>query len=174
MIAVLSWSVGLFLYAACGIFVVLRVMLFSFEPEDFDPPYWVAMGAVAISVVAGARIVEMEDAPIIDVTRGVIAGTSVILWAFAIWLIPVLLAVGVWRHFFRSVPLKYEPTLWSMVFPFGMFAVAGIYLGRANHLPIIGFIGAAWFWVALLAWVLTAGAMVIDVARRVRLAAGAR
>ena len=55
---------------------------------------------------------------------------SVVFWAFATWLIPVLVAAGVWRHFVRKVPLVYVPTLWSMIFPLGMYAVAGIYLGR--------------------------------------------
>ncbi|MGO1841810.1 MAG: tellurite resistance/C4-dicarboxylate transporter family protein, partial [Canibacter sp.] len=168
IIAVISWSVGLFLYGLCGICVMLRLMMYPLNPEDFDPTYWVAMGALAISVVAGARIVEMDAAPVIDATRGVIAGTSVILWAFAAWLIPALLAVGIWRHFFRSVPLSYESSLWSMVFPFGMIAVAGMYLDRAVDLPIVGYFGEAWFWVALLAWTLTAAAMVMNVAGRVK------
>ncbi len=166
MLAVIAWSIGLVLYAACAVFVMLRVMLYPFRPEDFDPPYWVAMGAVAISVVAGARIVEMDDAPMIDVTRELVAGTSVILWAFATWLIPVLLAVGAWRHVFHRIPLRYQPTLWSMVFPFGMYAVAGIYLGRADRLPIVELIGDTWYWVALLAWVLTAIGMLRDIALR--------
>jgi len=166
MLAVLAWSIGLILYAACAVFVMLRVMLYRFEPEQFDPPYWVAMGAVAISVVAGARIVEMDDAPMIDVTRELIAGVSVVLWAFATWLIPVLLAVGIWRHVVHRVPLRYEPTLWSLVFPFGMYAVAGIYLGRADRLPIVEIVGDSWYWAALLAWTLTALAMLRDIVRR--------
>lgn len=166
MLAVLAWSIGLMLYAACAVFVMLRVMLYRFEPAQFDPPYWVAMGAAAISVVAGARIVEMDDAPMIDVTRGVVAGVAVMLWGFATWLIPVLLAAGVWQHVVHRIPLRYEPTMWSLVFPFGMYAVAGIYLGRADHLPIVEIVGEAWYWVALATWTLTAVGMVHDLAVR--------
>jgi tellurite resistance protein TehA-like permease len=117
------------------------------------------MGAVAITVVAGARIVEMESAPMVDATRGLIAGLSVVFWAFATWLIPVLVAAGVWRHWVRKVPLRYEPTLWSMIFPLGMYAVAGIYLGRADRLPIVEWIGSSWLWVALGAWAIVFTAM---------------
>lgn len=162
ILAVFAWSVGVVLYAACAVFVALRVMLYPLRPEHLDPPYWVAMGAVAITVVAGARIVEMKDAPMIDVTRDLVAGMSVVFWAFATWLIPVLLAAGVWRHFLRRIPLTYQPTLWSMVFPLGMYAVAGIYLGRADRLPVVQFVGENWFWVALVAWVLVAVAMLRD------------
>lgn len=143
----------------------MRVLNYPLDPEDLDPTYWVAMGALAISVVAVARIVDMDDVPIVEATHGVIAGASVILWAFAAWLIPVLLAVGVWRHFIRSVPLKYEASLWSMVFPFGMIAAAGMYLDRAVDLPLVGYFGETWFWVALLTWVITAVAMVAHIGR---------
>src|SRR5690606_2436626 len=95
-----------------------------------------------------------------------IAGLSVIFWAFASWLIPVLLAAGVWRHLVHRIPLRYQPTLWSFVFPMGMYAAASIYLGRADHLPVVETIGTLWFWVGLGVWSLTAAGMVVDVVRR--------
>lgn len=73
----------------------------------------------AITVVAGARIVQMADAPMVQATRGLIAGTCVVFSAFGSWLIPLLLAVGLWRHVVRRVPMRYESTLWSIVFPPG-------------------------------------------------------
>lgn len=152
VLAVVSWSVGAFLYAAAGVIVALRLMLYPLLPEDLTPPYWVTMGALAITVLAGARIVEMADAPMVDVTRGLVAGLSVGFWAFATWLIPALVAAGWWRHVTHRVPLRYESSLWSIAFPFGMYAVAGIYLGRADGLPIVGTVGAAWLWVAFALW----------------------
>jgi tellurite resistance protein TehA-like permease len=64
----------------------------------------------------------------------------------------VLLAAGWWRHLVHRVPLAYEPGLWSVIFPLGMYAVAGIYLGRADRLPIVEFIGRAELWVAVAAF----------------------
>ncbi|WP_347351565.1 tellurite resistance/C4-dicarboxylate transporter family protein [Intrasporangium sp.] len=165
VLAVLSWSIGVFLYAASAIIVSLRIMLYDLDPKEFDPPYWVSMGAIAITVVAGARIVEMQSAPMVDATRGLIAGLSVVFWAFATWLIPVLIAAGVWRHYVRKVPLRYEATLWSMIFPLGMYSVACITLGRADHLPIVEWIGTHWLWVALAAWLIVFVAMVRGLAR---------
>lgn len=160
VLAVMSWSVGIFLYAAAGILVSLRLMLYELRPEDLTPPYFVSMGALAITVLAGARIVEMAEAPMIDATRGLIAGLAVVCWAFATWLIPVLLAAGWWRHFRRRVPLAYDATLWSVIFPLGMYAVAGIYLGHANKLPIVGAIGKYELWIALASWLVTFTAMI--------------
>lgn len=167
VVAVGSWSVGVFLYAAAGVFVALRLMLYEFGPEELTPPYWVAMGALAITVLAGARIVEMADAPMVRVTRDLIAGLAVVFWAFATWLIPVLVAAGWWRHVRRGVPLRYEATLWSIVFPLGMYAVAGIYLGRADDLPVVEAIGSAELWVAAAAWLAVFVAMLRNLVRTV-------
>ncbi|QNN55054.1 tellurite resistance/C4-dicarboxylate transporter family protein [Nocardioides mesophilus] len=167
VLAVMSWSVGVMLYGAAGLLVTLRLMLYPFGPEDLTPPYWVSMGALAITVLAGARIVEMADAPMVHVTRDLIAGLAVVFWAFATWLIPVLVVAGWWRHVVRKVPLRYEATLWSIVFPLGMYAVAGIYLGRSDHLPVVAMIGRAELWVALAAWAVVLVAMLRHVSRTV-------
>jgi tellurite resistance protein TehA-like permease len=159
LLAVLSWSVGVFLYGAAAVFVSLRLMLYPLRPEDLNPPYWVAMGAIAITVLSGARIVEMADAPMVHVTRDLVAGLAVVFWSFATWLFPVLVAAGWWRHGLRRVPLNYEATLWSIIFPLGMYAVAGIYLGAADSLPLVHRIGAGELWVAFVAWLLVFVAM---------------
>ncbi|HAG61000.1 MAG TPA: tellurite resistance protein permease [Arthrobacter bacterium] len=161
IVAVVAWSVGLILYAAVGIFVSLRLMTYPIRPEDFRPQYFVAMGAMAISVLAGARIVEMADAPMVDATRGLVAGSSVVFWSFASWLFPALLAAGWWRHVIHRVPLAFEPGLWSVIFPLGMYAVASIYLGRTDRLPIVAFIGRTELWVAVAAFLATFAGMLL-------------
>ncbi|AZI59599.1 tellurite resistance protein permease [Nakamurella antarctica] len=165
LLAVFSWSVGTFLYAAAAIFVAARMLLYDLRPADLTPPYWVSMGATAITVVAGARIVQMADAPIVSATRGLVAGVSVLFWAFGTWLIPPLLAAGIWRHLVHRIPLRYEAALWSVVFPLGMYGVGGYFLGQADHLPIVKAIGAGESWIALGVWTLTFGAMLVHLAR---------
>ena len=159
VVAVFSWSVGVFLYAAAGMFVALRLLIYPLSPADLTPPYWVAMGATAITVVAGAAIVGMADAPMVAATRGLIAGTSVLFWAFGTWLIVPLIAAGVWRHVVHHIPLRYEATLWSVVFPIGMYGVGSEFLGHADHLPVVAGIGHVEIWIALTVWALTFAAM---------------
>ncbi|MGH3530488.1 MAG: tellurite resistance/C4-dicarboxylate transporter family protein, partial [Mycobacterium sp.] len=159
LLAVFSWAVGVFLYAAAGIFVGARILLYGLRPEDLTPPYWVSMGATAITVLAGARIVEMAHAPMVDATRGLVAGTSVVFWAFGTWLIPPLIAAGIWKHVVHRIPLRYEGPLWSVIFPLGMYGVGSHYLGQADHLPIVEYIGANESWIALAAWAVTFVAM---------------
>ncbi len=171
VLAVFSWSVGVFLYAAAGVFVSARMMLYEFKPTDLTPPYWVAMGATAITVVAGARIVGMADAPMVDATRGLIAGASVLFWAFGTWLIPPLIAAGLWRHVRHRIPLRYEATLWSVIFPLGMYGVGSRFLGDVDHLPIVHAIGVTQGWIALAAWTVTFLAMLRHLLRTVLLPA---
>lgn len=152
LLAVVSWSVGVFLYGAAGIFVALRLLLYPLLPEDLVPQYWVAMGATAITVLAGARIVEMAEAPMVTATRGLIAGTSVVFWAFGTWLIPPMIAAGVWRHLVHHISLRYEAPWWSVIFPLGMYGVGSHYLGQADRLPIVYHIGSVESWIALAAW----------------------
>ena len=168
LLAVFTWSLGAFGYAAATIFVAARALLYDLRPADLTPPYWVSMGATAITVVAGARIVQMTDAPIGVATRGLIAGASVVFWMFGTWLIPALIAAGLWRHVVHRIPLRYEPALWSVVFPLGMYGVGSHYLGQADHLPILESIGAHESWVALAAWILTFLAMLAHLATLAR------
>jgi tellurite resistance protein TehA-like permease len=159
LLAVFCWAVGVFLYAATGIFVAARMLLYPLRPADLTLPYWVAMGATAITVVAGATITRAADTPAVAATRGVIAATSVIFWVFGTWLIPPLIAAVVWRYLVHKIPLRYDVTLWSVVFPLGMYGVAGHYLGQADDLPIVKAIGVHESWVALAAWTVTFTAM---------------
>ena len=105
-------------------------------------------GALAIAVVAGANIVDMGSTPMVDAARPIIGGTVVIFWCIAAWLIPMLIGAGFWRHVGNKVPLRYLPTLLSMVFPLGMFAVDSLDLGRVDALPIVKGIGSVALMVA--------------------------
>ncbi len=150
--AVLMWSVGVVLYLMVATLVLTRLLLLEVRPQDLTPPYWVTMGATAITVLAAAQILAMPPAPAVTATRSVVAGLGVVLWAFGTWLIPLLVAFGIWRHVLNRVQLEYLPQLWSIVFPLGMYAVASMELGMAAELPIVESIGRAWTWVAVAAW----------------------
>jgi tellurite resistance protein TehA-like permease len=150
--AVLMWSVGVVLYLMVATLVLTRLLLLEVRPDDLTPPYWVTMGATAITVLASARILAMAPAPAVTATRAVVAGLGTVLWAFGTWLIPLLVAFGIWRHVRHRVRLGYLPALWSIVFPLGMYAAASMQLGTVAGLPIILAIGRAWTWLAVAVW----------------------
>lgn len=163
--AVLMWSVGVVLYLVVATLVLTRLLLLEVRPADLTPPYWVTMGATAITVLASARILAMPAAPAVTATRGVVAGLGTVLWAFGTWLIPLLVAFGIWRHVRHRVRLGYVPALWSIVFPLGMYAEASMQLGTVAGLPIVEAIGRSWTWLAVAVWAVVFAAMCRHLAR---------
>lgn len=168
LVAVISWSIGIVLYITTAVLVLMRLITLPVEPEDIDPPYWIFMGLSALVVVAGTHLVEMADTPLVDDVRGLISGLLVLFWCVAAWLLPVLVALGVWRHGFQRIPLRYTPALWSIVFPLGMFAASGMALGGTDRLPLIAWTGREMLWVALGVWALTYLAMALSGVQRLR------
>ena len=132
----LLWGLGLALY---GIFITLfsyRIFFIDIGPRDITPSLWVVMGAAAISANAGSALVLTDsEIPFLRSMRPFIDGVTPIIWAWATWLIPLLLLFGIWKHIVCRVPLNYTPTLWSLVFPLGMYAVASLRLSLAEDFP---------------------------------------
>jgi len=166
-VSVGMWSVGLLLYLLVATLILLRWLTVPMTPATLGPPYWILMGATAISVLAGARVLAVSaDIPVVRATSSFVEGFSFALWAFGTWWIPLLLILGLWRHVRHHWPLTYEPTLWSVVFPLGMYSVATLAFGRAAHLTFMEPLARFMIWVALAAWVLVAAAFVAQLARR--------
>jgi tellurite resistance protein TehA-like permease len=168
-VAVAGWFLGALLYLVTALLVILRLVLHDVAAEDVAPPFWVAMGATAITTLAGAEILFLPSSPFVDAAREVVRGGSLGAWVLATWLIPALCATGWWRHISHRVPLRYDADLWSIVFPLGMYAVASTRLGAAEDSALLTDIGRVWIWVALAAWALTLVAGAAHVVRRILL-----
>jgi tellurite resistance protein TehA-like permease len=165
-VAVGLWSVGLLLYLIIVTLIMLRWFTFPMTPATLGPPYWILMGATAISVLAGARDLGLpRSIPVIAATTGFTEGSSFALWAFGTWWVPLLVILGLWRHVRRQWPLSYEPTLWSIVFPLGMYSVATLTFGKAAGLAFMHPIAHVMLWVAVAAWALVAAAFLSRLAR---------
>ncbi|HEY7011958.1 MAG TPA: tellurite resistance/C4-dicarboxylate transporter family protein [Streptosporangiaceae bacterium] len=158
-LAVALWAVGVVLYLILATLVLGGLLHNPVQPAGLIPAYWVFMGATAISVLAGAKLLGLPPSPLLTSVHPVVAGLSVILWAFGTWLIPLLVGLGVWRHLIRRVPLRYDPGLWSMVFPLGMYCVASETLGAALHVPWLVSAGHDGTWIAFAVWAVLFAAM---------------
>lgn len=168
------WGLGLAFY---GIFVTLfcyRIFFLALKAQDIGPLLWVVMGAAAISANAGTTLIT-EDArlPFLAAQRPFIDGITLMTFAWATWWIPMLLLFGVWKHGVNRIPLRYEPVMWSAVFPLGMYAVASARLGLAAEFPPLQWISRGMIWVALVAWLLVAGAFVLRLGRAISAGRGA-
>jgi tellurite resistance protein TehA-like permease len=117
------------------------------------------MGATGITVLAGSDILTLPGTlPAISAIAGFVKGTCFVFWAFGTWWIPLLIVLGLWRHVLRQWPLRYEPSLWTVVFPIGMYAVATLSFGKAADLSFMEPLSRGVLWVAIAAWLLVAAA----------------
>ena len=166
-IAVGLWSVGLMLYLVLVSIIMLHWLTVPMTPATLGPAYWILMGATAITVLAGAHILTLPAALAVrQATAPTVEGLSFVFWAFGTWWIPLLIVLGFWRHIRRQWPLTYEPTLWAVVFPLGMYSVATWSFGKAANLGFMAPVGRFMLWVAVAAWVAVAVAMVVRLAGR--------
>lgn len=149
MLAVVAWSVGVFLYGAESMLIALREMLYD---ADFAPSYWVCMGAASITVLAGAEILAAPGSTVVANVEPILDAATVMFWSFATWLLPMLILAFCWRHFVRGISLAYDVSLWSMVFPLGMYAVASVHLGQVEKLPWVEHIGRVELWLSFAIW----------------------
>jgi tellurite resistance protein TehA-like permease len=160
-IAVGLWGVGVMLYIMLATLVTLRLLTVPSAPNSFRPSYWIYMGATAITVLAGSRILLLpHELPIVLATSPVVSGLTYVLWAFGAWWVPLLVIFGVWRHLVNREPVRYEAGLWSIVFPLGMYSVASALFGRVARLPLLVTIGDVGTWIAGVVWLVVAIAMV--------------
>jgi tellurite resistance protein TehA-like permease len=166
VLAVACWAVGVVLYLLIAGMMLLALLASPVRAAGLTPALWVFMGAAAISVLSGALLLQLPPSPLLAAARAVVAGLSVVLWAFGSWLIPLLVLAGVWRHLVRRVPLAYEPGLWSIAFPAGMYGVASHELGVALNVSWLSEFGQDEAWAALAVWSVILLAMAWTLSRR--------
>ncbi|MGH7777770.1 MAG: tellurite resistance/C4-dicarboxylate transporter family protein [Candidatus Dormibacterales bacterium] len=160
-VAVLFWALGVVLYLILIVIVMMRLLLIDLAAEQLSPPYWICMGATAITVLAGSHLLRLPASlPIEQTSRATVRGLSLLLWAFGTWWIPMLVLFGIHRHVWHRRPLRYEHLLWSMVFPLGMYAASSREFGDVEGLDFMVRIAQVGVWVALAAWLAVAAAMV--------------
>jgi Voltage-dependent anion channel len=72
------------------------------SPSDLAPPYWINMGAVAISTLAGTLLAAAAPlSPLVRELLPFIKGLTLLFWATATWWIPMLVILGAWRHVYQ-------------------------------------------------------------------------
>jgi tellurite resistance protein TehA-like permease len=154
--ALAMWLLGGMLYIWIISLIFYRYTFFALEPNDLTPPYWINMGAMAISTLAGSLLIENSaGAPFLHSMRPFLEGFTVFYWATGTWWIPIILILGVWRYGFRRLPFEYDPQYWGAVFPLGMYAVATYRMIEAMGLDFLDPVPRVFLGLALFAWLAT-------------------
>jgi tellurite resistance protein TehA-like permease len=166
MFGALQWKILFFSLCLClcgGMLYVWMISLifyrytfFTFSSSDLMPPYWINMGAVAISTLSGSLLIQRApEAAFLTAMLAFLKGLTVFFWAVATWWIPMLIILGIWRHGYRRFSFRYDPLYWGLVFPLGMYAVCTVRLSEAISLQFLLAVAHAFTYIAMAAWLIT-------------------
>lgn len=137
-LSLIAYALGAMFYIILITLILYRWFFFSMGPNTLTPPYWINMGALAITTLGGARLLTAAQAhPILEPFRPFVTGFTIFFWSTATWWIPMLIVVGFWRHGLQKVPIKYDPQYWSLVFPLGMYSVSTFVFAETMHWPFL-------------------------------------
>jgi tellurite resistance protein TehA-like permease len=157
---------GCMLYLLLITLIFYRFTFVNVTMASLTPPYWINMGAVAITTLAGARlIIAAPGWSLLNELVPFLKGFTLFFWAAATWWIPLLLALGFWRHVYKRFPLKYDPQYWGMVFPFGMYTVCTFQLSNAINFPRLMVIPRFFVYLALAGWIATSLGLILTSVR---------
>ena len=144
---------GCMLYLLLITLIFYRFTFVNVTVASLTPPYWINMGAVAITTLAGARlIIAAPGWALLNDVVPFLKGFTLFFWAAGTWWIPLLLILGLWRHVYKRFPLKYDPQYWGLVFPFGMYTVCTFQLSKAINFPALLIIPRFFIYLALAGW----------------------
>jgi tellurite resistance protein TehA-like permease len=154
-LALALYLLGCALYVPVIVLIGYRLLFRRVTPAALTPSYWITMGALAISTLAGTSLA--AAAPQSGVLREALPGVKILtlaLWATGTWWVPLLIILTAWRHISGPIPLVYSAEHWSMIFPLGMYAACTFEIAAmtgASPLRVLAdvFLDAAlagWIW----------------------------
>jgi tellurite resistance protein TehA-like permease len=149
----IMYLIGGMLYLAITTLIFYRLIFVRLTSAAFTPPYWINMGAAAITTLAGATLISRAALlPLLGDILPFLKGFTLFFWAAGTWWIPWLLILEIWRHGIDRHPFRYDPQYWSMVFPLAMYTICTVRLAEALRLDLLMPIPQVFVWLAAFVW----------------------
>lgn len=147
------YFLGCMLYLNIITLIFYRFTFLKLEFSALTPPYWINMGAVAITTLAGSTIIlHAENMALLTEITPFLKGFTTFFWVTGTWWIPLLFILMIWRYAVHRYPLTYDPQLWGMAFPLAMYTTSTFQLSKALQLPFLSVISYVMVYVAIFIW----------------------
>lgn len=151
--ALCMFLVGCMLSLAIITLIFYRLTFIRLTPLMMAPPYWINMGAVAITLAGATLLLRTGEWSFLRDLQPFLRGWTLFFWVSASWWISLLLILMIWRHTCRRYPLVYDPTYWGLAFPLAMYTTGSFQLFTALELPFMLVVPRSFIFVALAAWI---------------------
>lgn len=140
------WSVGASLYLVFMAFIILRLIFYRFDSNTLLSPYWMNVGAAAITAITGAvlhRHIQAVGGPFVDFLP-FLKGISLLFWSFGLWWMPFLIILALRKLAYSDEGTLFTVGYWEIVFALGLYAdgtirMAGLFEGQYLVAISIGF-----------------------------------
>ncbi|WP_232824133.1 tellurite resistance/C4-dicarboxylate transporter family protein [Paraliobacillus zengyii] len=163
------YFLGCMLYLNIITLIFYRFTFLGLKFSALTPPYWINMGAVAITTLAGSTLILHRGYwELIDVFSSFLKGFTLFFWVAGTWWVPLLLILMIWRHIYHRHPLSYEPQLWGMVFPLAMYTTSTLQLSKALEVDFLSFIPKITVFIAIIAWSILFCALIINLYKGIK------
>ncbi len=162
-----AFVMGLSIFPALFALLLHRLVFHPVDAMQLQPTLWIVPGSLFISTLGGATLIAARaDNELLDRAGPFVETATVGAFTMGSLLIPVLVALGVWRHVVGGVRVAYHPGYWSIVFPLGMYSASSQRMIDVTGIEGLDRLPDAALGVALVAWVLCALGLIAAAGRR--------
>lgn len=155
LLAFLFWTFAFLSYVFFMALNIYRFFFVPFDGKDLNPSYWTCMGAAAIAVFGASKLILVPNAPdFLIAVKPFFQGIILLLWCWGTAWIPILCLMLVWKYGYYKIPFYYEPSLWAIAFPLGMYTLATYMIQKSISLTLVQSLVPIFLWITFFVWLL--------------------